>query len=121
MFCKSQNVKWMSEFSTYRFITFFVSLTFQDFADPKELLMPSNTDKERLIQFTRSAVNYATDHELPEDLEFKQLSNGNPDIALFDFTSIKKASNASRIIERRKRKLLLALVGDSLIEVSNSV
>ena len=47
-----------------------------------------------------------------------ELSNGEPDIALFDFTSLKKAENASRIIERRKKKLVLALVGDSLIEVS---
>ena len=50
-------------------------------------------------------------------VQFKKLSNGEPDVALFDFTSLKNASNASKIIERRGKKLVLALVGDSLIEV----
>jgi len=90
---------------------------FQDFSDPMKLLSSGNIDRDRLLEFARSAVHYATDHQLPEDLEFKQLSNGQPDIALFDFTSIKKASNASRIIERKKKKLLMTLVGDSLLEV----
>lgn len=89
----------------------------QDFSDPSKLITPSNIDKKRLQEFARSAVDFATDHQLPEDLEYKILSNGEPDLALFDFTSLKKASNASRIIERRKKKLLLTLVGDSLIEV----
>lgn len=82
------------------------------------MLEPSNIDKERLIEFAQYAVNHATNHQLPEDLEFKKLSNGNPDIALFDFTSIKKAANASRIIDRKNQRLMVALVGDSLIEVS---
>lgn len=81
------------------------------------MITSSNIDNERLRDFACSAVHFATDHQLPEDLEYKLLSNGQPDIALFDFTSLKKASNASRIIERRKKKLLLTLVGDSLIEV----
>ena len=89
----------------------------QDFSNPKSLFASSNIDKEKLIEFTRCAVRYATNHQLPDDLEFKSLSNGEPDIALFDFTSLKKASNASRVIERKKKKLLLTLVGDSLIEV----
>ena len=70
------------------------------------------------MEFARSAVDFATDHQLPEDLEYNKLSNGEPDIALFDFTSLKKASNACRIMERNKKKLLLTLVGDSLVEVS---
>ena len=92
------------------------SFSFQDSSDPKDLLSKSNIDKTKLVDFTLSAVNFATDHQLPP-LEFKKLSNGDSDIALFDFTSIKKAANASRIIERKKQKLAMALVGDSLIEV----
>ena len=80
------------------------------------MLSKFNIDKTKLVDFTLSAVNFATDHQLPP-LEFKKLSNGDSDIALFDFTSIKKAANASRIIERKKQKLAMALVGDSLIEV----
>ncbi|XP_066920483.1 uncharacterized protein [Clytia hemisphaerica] len=88
----------------------------EDFSDPSKLITSSNIDKQKLMEFARSAVDFATDHQLPEDLEYNKLSNGEPDIALFDFTSLKKASNASRIIERNKKKLLLTLVGDSLIE-----
>ena len=40
-----------------------------------------------------------------------------PDIAVFDFTSIKKAEHAARIVERKGSKLLVGLVGDSLLEV----
>ncbi|XP_065647799.1 uncharacterized protein LOC101241235 isoform X1 [Hydra vulgaris] len=87
----------------------------QDFSDPKRLLDPSNICSEKLVEYTLCAVNFATNHQLP-DLEFKKLSNGKSDIALFDFTSIKKAANAARIVERKKQKLLLALVGDSLME-----
>ena len=83
--------------------------------DPSQLVRSTNINKNKLVEYTCNAVYYAT--TLPK-VEFKKLSNGEPDIALFDFTSLKKAENASRIIERRKKKLVLALVGDSLIEVS---
>merc|ERR1712096_14599 len=68
----------------------------KDENDPRVLLSKANQDKENLVSFTWSAVNFATDHQLPP-LEFKKLGNGDNDIALFDFTSIKKAANASRI------------------------
>ena len=90
----------------------------QDNTDPGELVRASNINRKKLYDYTRNAVFYAT--TLPKDIEFKKLSNGEHDIALFDFTSLKNASNASKIIERRKRKVVLALVGDSLIEVSVS-
>lgn len=43
---------------------------------------------------------------------------GQPDVAMFDFTSMFAAENASRVIERHGHKLLQILVGDSLLEVS---
>ena len=61
-------------------------------------------------------VKYATEGTL-KNLELKVLRNNQPDIAAFDFTSIKKAEHAARIIERKGSKLLVALVGDSLLEV----
>ena len=42
---------------------------------------------------------------------------GVPDVAVFDFTSMYAAESAARIIQRRKKELLLVLVGDSLLEV----
>ena len=44
---------------------------------------------------------------------------GHPDVAMFDFTSMYAAENACRAIERKGHKLLLSLVGDSLLEVSD--
>jgi hypothetical protein len=38
---------------------------------------------------------------------------------MFDFTSLFHAVNASRIVERNGKQLLMALVGDSLLEVNN--
>ena len=61
-------------------------------------------------------VKYATEGTL-KNLELKVLRNNQPDIAAFYFTSIKKAEHAARIIERKGSKLLVALVGDSLLEV----
>ena len=61
-------------------------------------------------------VKYATKGTL-RNLELKKVKNNQPDIAAFDFTSIKKAEHAARIIERKGSKLLVGLVGDSLLEV----
>jgi hypothetical protein len=37
---------------------------------------------------------------------------------MFDFTSLFHAVNASRIVERNGKRILMALVGDSLLEVN---
>ena len=36
---------------------------------------------------------------------------------MFDFTSLFQAENASRFLERKGKRLLMALIGDSLLEV----
>ena len=38
-------------------------------------------------------------------------------MALFDFTSLFASENAARIVERKGKRILLCLVGDSLLEV----
>ena len=38
-------------------------------------------------------------------------------MALFDFTSLFASENAARIVERKGRRILLCVAGDSLIEV----
>lgn len=49
-------------------------------------------------------------------LEFAVNHYGQPDVAVFDFTSMYAAENASRAIERLGHKLLVCLVGDGLLE-----
>ena len=76
-------------------------------------------NREQLQVFVCDVVEYATKGQLNEDnLEYKITSSGQQDVAVFDFTSIKKAESAARIIERKGSKLLVGLVGDSLLEVS---
>lgn len=84
---------------------------------PAKLLAPSNIDYSRLLEYVTDVVKYATQGTL-RNLELKIVGNNQPDIAAFDFTSIKKAEHAARIIERKGSKLLIGLVGDSLLEVS---
>lgn len=89
----------------------------QDFADPVKLLQKQNVDLDKLVELTMDTVHYATKYKLPSTIRLVQNPNGTPDIAMFDFTSIKKAASASRMIERKGKRLLLALVGDSLLQV----
>lgn len=42
---------------------------------------------------------------------------GEDDVALFDFTSLFASENAARIVERKGRRILLCVAGDSLNEV----
>ena len=51
------------------------------------------------------------------DLEFAKNHKGEKDIALFDFSTMYISENASRIVERKGKRLLLCVAGDSLIEV----
>ena len=44
-------------------------------------------------------------------------TRGEDDVALFDFTSLFASENAARIVERKGRRILLCVAGDSLIEV----
>ena len=50
-------------------------------------------------------------------MEFAINQHGGPDVHVFDFTNMYVAENSSRILERRGHRLLVNLVGDSLIEV----
>ena len=50
-------------------------------------------------------------------MEFEKNHRGENDVALFDFTSLFASENAARIIERKGKRILLCLAGDSLLEV----
>lgn len=87
----------------------------QDLPDAEALLSPSNVDYEALCRYAYDAADFCTGGKLPE-LQFVQNGKGRKDVAAFDFTSMHRAENASLVRERRGRKLLLALVGDCLVE-----
>jgi len=80
-----------------------------------DLVASSNVDEECLKDFIRTAADRATQGKMPQ-FEFAKNNRGNDDVALFDFTRMYRAEHASRFEELHGRKLMLALVGDSLIE-----
>ncbi|CAL8148884.1 unnamed protein product [Orchesella dallaii] len=88
---------------------------YQDFPEPELLLAPENVDQEALQRFTMEAVVFATDNRLPE-LEFALNHYGQPDVAVFDFTTMYASENACRAVQRKGHKLLIGLVGDALLE-----
>ena len=90
----------------------------EDIEDRATLLAPSNVDREKLHQFAIDAAQYATEHfskKLPTQ-DFAPNGRGQPDCAIFDFTNLYSARNASRIKVVKGRQLLMSIVGDSLLE-----
>ncbi|XP_046997628.1 F-actin-monooxygenase Mical isoform X1 [Schistocerca americana] len=86
-----------------------------DYAETAKLLAVENVNKDALQEYARQAADFSTNYRLPQ-LEFALNHYGQPDVAMFDFTSMFAAENASRVIERRGHRLLQILVGDSLLE-----
>ena len=67
------------------------------------------------MEYAREAADFSTNYQLPH-MDFAVNHYGQPDVAMFDFTSMFAAENASRVLERCGHKLLMCLVGDSLLE-----
>lgn len=88
----------------------------QDHGDAEQLLSPANVDQDALLRYARDAAHFSTQRRLP-GLQFSQNQAGRPDVAVFDFTCMFRAENASLVRERRGRRLLVGLVGDCLVEV----
>ena len=57
-----------------------------------------------LVNFQMPSLDFAVNHY------------GKPDVAMFDFTSMFQSDNSCRVIERHGHRLLMSLVGDSLLE-----
>lgn len=94
-------------------------LSLQDYSDAVELLAPANVDREALCHYAHDAAYFSTGGKLP-DLQFAQNPGGQPDVAMFDFTCMHRAENASLVRERRGKSLLMGLVGDCLVEVGDN-
>ncbi|KAM4018511.1 F-actin-monooxygenase MICAL2 isoform 9-T11 [Anomaloglossus baeobatrachus] len=86
-----------------------------DYVDAEMLLCAENVDQENLQSYAREAADFATNYQLPS-LDFAINHYEQPDVAMFDFTSMYASDNAAVIRERYGHHLLVALVGDSLLE-----
>uniref|UniRef100_A0A4W6E1Y1 F-actin monooxygenase n=1 Tax=Lates calcarifer TaxID=8187 RepID=A0A4W6E1Y1_LATCA len=89
-----------------------------DYADTELLLSRANVDQAALLSYAREAADFSTSHQLPT-LDFAINHYGQPDVAMFDFTCMYASENAAMVRQRNGHKLLVALVGDSLLEVRN--
>ncbi|XP_028306348.1 protein-methionine sulfoxide oxidase mical3a isoform X3 [Gouania willdenowi] len=86
-----------------------------DYADTELLLSRANVDQAALLSYAREAADFSTNHQLPT-LDFAINHYGQPDVAMFDFTCMYASENAAMVRQRNGHNLLVALVGDSLLE-----
>ncbi|XP_078405495.1 F-actin-monooxygenase MICAL2-like isoform X5 [Cetorhinus maximus] len=86
-----------------------------DYVDTEMLLCGENVNQEALLSYAREAADFATNYQLPA-LDFAMNHYDQPDVAMFDFTCMYASENAALIRERCGHQLLVALVGDSLLE-----
>lgn len=80
------------------------------------LLSRANVDQAALLSYAREAADFSTSQQLPT-LDFAINHYGQPDVAMFDFTCMYASENAAMVRQRNGHQLLVALVGDSLLEV----
>lgn len=86
-----------------------------DYTDTQMLLCSENVNQEALLCYAREAADFGTNYQLPT-LDFAMNHCGQPDVAMFDFTSMHASENAALVRERFGHQLLVSLVGDSLLE-----
>ncbi|XP_021333695.1 F-actin-monooxygenase mical2b-like isoform X26 [Danio rerio] len=86
-----------------------------DYIDTEALLNSENVNQEALLVYAREAADYATHYQLPT-LDYAMNHCAQPDVAMFDFTSMYASENAALVRERFGHSVLVALVGDSLLE-----
>ncbi|XP_059153847.1 protein-methionine sulfoxide oxidase mical3a-like isoform X1 [Physella acuta] len=87
----------------------------EDYSDTVALLDRSNVNQDALMAYAREAADFSTNYQLPS-LDYAVNHYGQADVAMFDFTSMFAAENASRFLYKNGHHLLMGLVGDSLLE-----
>lgn len=88
----------------------------QDYIETERLLGADNVNQEALLSYAREAADFGTNYQLPS-LDYAINHYGQPDVAMFDFTCMYASENAALIREKHGHQLVVALVGDSLLEV----
>lgn len=91
----------------------------QDYIETERLLSADNVNHEALLSYAREAADFGTNYQLPS-LDYAINHYGQPDVAMFDFTSMHASENAALIREKHGHQLVVSLVGDSLLEVGGS-
>ncbi|XP_075998379.1 F-actin-monooxygenase mical2b [Genypterus blacodes] len=86
-----------------------------DYIETERLLSHDNVNQEALLSYAREAADFGTNYQLPS-LDYAINHYGQPDVAMFDFTCMYASENAALIREKHGRQLVVALVGDSLLE-----
>ncbi|KAI4894799.1 hypothetical protein NFI96_017095 [Prochilodus magdalenae] len=86
-----------------------------DYIETERLLHSDNVNQEALLSYAREAADFGTNYQLPS-LDYAINHYGQPDVAMFDFTCMYASENAALVREKSSRQLLVALVGDSLLE-----
>ncbi|KAK3535611.1 hypothetical protein QTP70_017798, partial [Hemibagrus guttatus] len=86
-----------------------------DYIETERLLHSDNVNQEALLSYAREAADFGTNYQLPS-LDYAMNHYGQPDVAMFDFTCMYASENAALIREKNGHQLLVALVGDSLLE-----
>ncbi|MED6291110.1 Protein-methionine sulfoxide oxidase mical2b, partial [Characodon lateralis] len=86
-----------------------------DYIETERLLNSDNVNQEALLSYAREAADFGTNYQLPS-LDYAINPYGQPDVAMFDFTCMYASENAALIREKHGHQLLVALVGDSLLE-----
>ncbi|XP_051917950.1 F-actin-monooxygenase mical2b-like isoform X2 [Hippocampus zosterae] len=87
----------------------------KDYVETERLLSSDNVNQEGLLSYAREAADFGTNYQLPS-LDYAINHYGQPDVAMFDFTSMYASENAALIREKHGHQILVALVGDSLLE-----
>ncbi|XP_059402781.1 F-actin-monooxygenase mical2b-like isoform X2 [Carassius carassius] len=86
-----------------------------DYIETERLLASDNVNQEALLSYAREAADFATNYQLPS-LDYAINHYGQPDVAMFDFTCMYASENAALVREKNGHQMLVALVGDSLLE-----
>lgn len=87
--------------------------------DIESLLSPDNVNQDALLAYAKEAANFSTNYQLP-NLQFALNHRSQPDVDMFDFTCMSRSENAALVHDCNGAKLLIGLVGDCLVEVSET-
>ena len=86
--------------------------------DRSSLLQLNNVNHQELYKYAIDAAEFSTE-ALSKKLPTKQFAldqKGNPDVSVFDFTDLYCGTNACRVKINLGYKLIMASVGDSLVQ-----